>query len=76
DLSVVRHLSDRVGVMYLGKMMELADTHSLYDEPLPPYTQALLSSVPVTLKNGQIKRERIMLQGDLPSPANPPQGCV
>ncbi|CAM5459667.1 hypothetical protein BSAF29S_02111 [Bacillus safensis subsp. safensis] len=60
DLSVVRHISDRVGVRYLGKMMELADKHSLYDDPLHPYTQALLSSVPVTRKKGQVKRERIM----------------
>ncbi|WP_353856128.1 dipeptide ABC transporter ATP-binding protein [Bacillus sp. Bos-x628] len=76
DLSVVRHISDRVGVMYLGKMMELADKHNLYDDPLHPYTKALLSSVPVTRKKGQIKRERMILQGDLPNPASPPKGCV
>ncbi|MEC3654091.1 dipeptide ABC transporter ATP-binding protein [Bacillus siamensis] len=76
DLSVVRHISDRVGVMYLGKMMELTDKHELYDNPLHPYTQALLSSVPVTRKKDAVKRERIILKGELPSPANPPKGCV
>ncbi|QRV10579.1 dipeptide ABC transporter ATP-binding protein [Bacillus velezensis] len=76
DLSVVRHFSDRVGVMYLGKMMELTDKHELYGNPLHPYTQALLSSVPVTRKKDAVKRERIILKGELPSPANPPKGCV
>ncbi|AQP95219.1 MULTISPECIES: ABC transporter ATP-binding protein [Bacillus] len=76
DLSVVRHISDRVGVMYLGKMMELTDKHELYGNPLHPYTQALLSSVPVTRKKDAVKRDRIILKGELPSPANPPKGCV
>ncbi|WP_257352017.1 ABC transporter ATP-binding protein [Pseudalkalibacillus decolorationis] len=76
DLGVVRHISDRVGVMYLGNMMELAEKHDLYKEPLHPYTQALLSAVPAPRKKGKKKRERIILSGELPSPANPPNGCV
>ncbi|WP_078577862.1 ABC transporter ATP-binding protein [Salipaludibacillus agaradhaerens] len=76
DLSVVRHIADRVGVMYLGNMMELASKEDLYAEPLHPYTRALLSAVPVPKRKGAEKREKIVLQGDLPSPSNPPTGCV
>lgn len=73
NLAVVRHVSDRIGVMYLGKVMEVAETKELFTTPLHPYTQALLSAIPIP--DPEVKKERILLQGDIPSPINPPSGC-
>lgn len=75
DLSMVRYISDRVGVMYLGHMMELAESENLYNNPIHPYTRALLSSIPIPDPKKQRERQRIVLEGDVPSPIDPPEAC-